>query len=255
MKAVLFAIAAPLLAGVGVVEALTAADEADEHEERKRSGAGGVANTAGALVDEESGWPIEEAQLAYAPCVPPPPRRTHSVVLRTTFTTQYAPLPLDDVHQFGFWAFNGHVPGPMIRAREGDILEITHRNEDLCGLQHNIDFHAAVGPGGGAALLTADRGEARTARLALARPGLFVYHCAVDPIVQHISNGMHGLVLVEPKDSNAALPPVEREFYVVQHEVYALEAEGPSPLREFSIQVRFASSVARLVVVSSLPKD
>jgi nitrite reductase (NO-forming) len=48
-------------------------------------------------------------------------------------------------------------------------------------------------------------------------PGLYVYHCATAPIPAHIANGMYGLILVEPE---GGLPPVDREFYVVQGELY-----------------------------------
>ena len=114
--------------------------------------------------------------------------------------------PLDEVHDYEFWTWNDHVPGPMIRAREGDILEVTHINEDICGIPHNIDFHSAVGPGGGGPLLTAEKMQSKTARFKLMHPGLFVYHCAVGPIVAHVANGMHGLILVEPK---GGMPPVD----------------------------------------------
>ena len=48
-------------------------------------------------------------------------------------------------------------------------------------------------------------------------PGLFVYHCATPMVANHISNGMYGLILVEPE---GGLPPVNREFYIMQGEVY-----------------------------------
>ena len=47
--------------------------------------------------------------------------------------------------------------------------------------------------------------------------GLFVYHCATQMVANHISNGMYGLSLVEPE---GGLPPVDREFYVMQGELY-----------------------------------
>ena len=50
--------------------------------------------------------------------------------------------------------------------------------------------------------------------------GLYVYHCAAAPIPQHIANGMYGLLLVEPKSGPGILPPVDREFYVMQSEFY-----------------------------------
>ena len=48
-------------------------------------------------------------------------------------------------------------------------------------------------------------------------PGLFVYHCATPMVAEHISNGMYGMILVEPE---GGLPQVDREFYVMQGEIY-----------------------------------
>ena len=53
--------------------------------------------------------------------------------------------------------------------------------------------------------------------------GLFVYHCATPMVAHHISNGMYGLILVEPE---GGLPPVDREFYVMQGDIYTTGAFG-----------------------------
>src|SRR5919106_1572969 len=54
-----------------------------------------------------------------------------------------------------------------------------------------------------------------------ARP--YVYHCATPIVAQHIANGMYGMILVEPEEG---LAPVDREFYVMQGEIYTEEAYG-----------------------------
>jgi nitrite reductase (NO-forming) len=48
-------------------------------------------------------------------------------------------------------------------------------------------------------------------------PGLYVYHCATPMVAEHIANGMYGMILVEPE---GGLPKVDREFYVMQGEIY-----------------------------------
>lgn len=65
------------------------------------------------------------------------------------------------------------------------------------------------------------------------QPGLYVYHCATPMVAQHIANGMYGLILVEPE---GGLPPVDREFYVMQGEVYTKEAFGSTGLLTENIQ-------------------
>ncbi|MDX1514807.1 MAG: multicopper oxidase domain-containing protein, partial [Gammaproteobacteria bacterium] len=63
-------------------------------------------------------------------------------------------------------------------------------------------------------------------------PGLYVYHCATPMVAQHIANGMYGLILVEPPEG---LPPVDREFYVMQGEIYTVDPIGKTGLQEFSV--------------------
>jgi FtsP/CotA-like multicopper oxidase with cupredoxin domain len=43
-----------------------------------------------------------------------------------------------------FWTFNDHVPGPFIRARVGDTLEVHVTSRDDSGMPHNVDFHAVL---------------------------------------------------------------------------------------------------------------
>ncbi len=53
-------------------------------------------------------------------------------------------------------------------------------------------------------------------------PGLYVYHCATPMVAEHIANGMYGLILVEPE---GGLPPVGREFYLMQGEIYTDQSQ------------------------------
>src|SRR5690606_18465252 len=94
-------------------------------------------------------------------------------------------------------------------------------------MMHNVDFHAATGPGGGAEATSAAPGEERAFTFKALNPGIFVYHCAVPPVASHIANGMYGLILVEPE---GGLPPVDREFYIMQGEIYTEEPFGTAGL-------------------------
>jgi copper-containing nitrite reductase len=118
------------------------------------------------------------------------------------------------------------------------VVELSLSNHDRTGNPHNIDCHAFTGPGGGAAVTTAEEHETKTARFKLLVPGLFIYHCAAAPVPVHIANGMYGLIYVQPEDGDA-LSPVDREYYVMQSEFYheppEIEDDGrPSSTVEFS---------------------
>lgn len=115
--------------------------------------------------------------------------------------------------------FDGQVPGPMFRARVGDRVTLTFEvpeeyNADL----HNIDFHAVYGPGGGGVdTLIGPGDDPAEIEFTLEYPGTHIYHCAPGEHDYHISTGMFGAIVVEPEEG---LPPVDREFYFGQHELY-----------------------------------
>jgi copper-containing nitrite reductase len=116
-----------------------------------------------------------------------------------------------------YWAIEGHVPGPVLRVREGDLVEIHLTNHITSMRNHNIDFHFITGPGGGASSLNVAPGETQVLEARAMMPGFYMFHCASPDIPTHISNGMYGFVIVEPAEG---LPPVDKEYYVVQSELY-----------------------------------
>lgn len=159
--------------------------------------------------------------------LPPPITRREATTVQVHLETIEKEARLDSNASFRYWTFNGTVPGPFIRVRVGDTVEVTLRNPEDSWMPHNVDFHACTGPGGGAEASTCFPGEEKSFRFKALRPGLYVYHCAVPPVALHIANGMYGMILVEPEDG---LPPVDREFYVMQGEIYTHEPFGSSGL-------------------------
>ncbi|HUK81903.1 MAG TPA: multicopper oxidase domain-containing protein, partial [Verrucomicrobiae bacterium] len=173
----------------------------------------------------------EQAQLTFAPDVPPPIQRHRPAIVEVHLESGRTLAPVKGNVKYEFWTFNGHAPGPFIRARVGDTLEVHVTNSDTNGMPHNCDFHAVTGPGGGAPVLTIVKGEERTSWFKLLHPGLFIYHCAAPPVMDHIANGMYGLILVEPAKG---LPKVDREFYVMQSEIYAQDADEDATVLTYS---------------------
>ncbi|MEK6752970.1 MAG: copper-containing nitrite reductase [Chloroflexota bacterium] len=130
---------------------------------------------------------------------------------------------LADGTTFTYWTFNGAVPGPFVRVRIGDTIEVHMKNSTSSAMNHSVDFHAVTGPGGGAAMTQTEPGQETMFTAKAINVGLFVYHCATPMVANHISNGMYGLILVEPE---GGLPPVDREFYVMQGDIYTTGAFG-----------------------------
>ncbi|TAL31926.1 MAG: nitrite reductase, copper-containing [Alphaproteobacteria bacterium] len=155
--------------------------------------------------------------------LPPPiaerPPQNVEVVLETVEVKGQ----LDDGTTYNYWTFGGKVPGPLVRVREGDTVHVTLKNAASSMMMHNIDFHAVTGPGGGAGATEAMPGKSGDFTFKALHPGIYVYHCATPPVAWHIAKGMYGMILVEPKEG---LKPVDREFYVMQGEIYTAEAQG-----------------------------
>lgn len=155
--------------------------------------------------------------------LPPPLARRNPETVRVNLETTEVLGQLDDGTTYRYWTFNSKVPGPFVRVRVGDTVEVTLENAADSMMMHNVDFHAVTGPGGGAVATLAAPGESKGFTFKALNPGLYVYHCATPIVAQHIANGMYGLILVEPAEG---LPEVDREFYVMQGEIYTDEAFG-----------------------------
>ncbi len=175
----------------------------------------------------------EEAVVTDAPNVPPPIRRTQPARVIVRLEVREVTKRLADGVDYVFWTFGGDVPGSFIRIREGDLVEFHLDNHPSSKMPHNIDLHAVTGPGGGATSSFTAPGHSSQFSFKALNPGLYVYHCATAPVGMHVANGMYGLILVEPK---GGLPPVDREFYVMQGEFYTTGKFGEEGLQSFSME-------------------
>ena len=100
---------------------------------------------------------------------------------------------------YNMWTFNGTVPGPTIRATEGDLVRIHFINNG--SKEHTMHFHGIheaefdgvfepVGGGGGKFTYEWRAGPV----------GVHPYHCHVMPLEEHIVHGLYGVYIVDPKE-------------------------------------------------------
>jgi nitrite reductase (NO-forming) len=166
------------------------------------------------------------------PQVAPPIERAQPATVKVDLETRTVTGLMTDGVAYDYWTFNGTVPGPMIRVRQGDTVELTLHNAPDSGLTHSIDLHAVLGPGGGATSTQVPPGEDATFRFQAMRPGVYVYHCATPMVSMHIASGMYGLIVVEPP---GGLPRVDHEFYVMQGDFYVQADRALLGLRQFDM--------------------
>ncbi|MBN9494960.1 nitrite reductase, copper-containing [bacterium] len=170
--------------------------------------------TAACSTETTNGQSSVTADLVAPPAVPPPIDRSSPAHV-----------------SYNLWTFNGSDPGPLIRVRVGDTVEIRLANPATNTQPHNIDLHAVNGPGGGMQASMVDPGQERAFTFKAKSAGLFTYHCAAGIVADHIANGMYGGILVEP--ANGMPTSADHEYYIGQNEFYttgATGAKGPQDL-------------------------
>lgn len=122
------------------------------------------------------------------------------------------------------WTFDGQIPGPLVRVTEGDSIEFTLVNPKGNRNSHSMDFHAAR-----VDIMTAFKqiapGETRKYTFSADYPGVFLYHCGADQMIQHIAMGMFGAIIVDPKNAKD-LPKADREYLLVQSEIYDMKSKS-----------------------------
>ncbi len=154
-------------------------------------------------------------------------------IVRISLTAKEVISEISPGIYFNYWTYNNQVPGPMLRVREGDTIEVTLTNDAASLHDHNIDLHAVTGPGGGASVTHVKPGETKTFKWKALAPGLYVYHCAMPNVSTHNSHGQYGMILVDPKDPALAFSEVDKEFYVMQGELYTMGQLGKKGLVAF----------------------
>lgn len=185
------------------------------------------------------------AILALAALFPQLHGAARGAVVPVTLEARQATINIAQGVRMRAWTFNGTVPGPVIRATEGDTIQVTLINADrgtparkvrvkrkvrkgkkprwrvkriraVPGMRHSIDFHAAeIAPD--QAFRSIPPGETHTFSFVARRAGVYVYHCGTAPMLQHMGMGMYGAIVIDPVTPRA---PVAKEVTLVQSEFY-----------------------------------
>jgi len=130
-------------------------------------------------------------------------------------------LPIDNAGTLQkMWTYGGTVPGPVVRVTEGDTVNFSMTNDKKNKQSHSMDFHAAI-------VDVLDEfsevkpGAKKKFSFEAKYPGVFIYHCGAPSMAEHISRGMYGLILVDPKEGySEAYPKPDREYVIVQGDLF-----------------------------------
>ncbi len=218
-----------------------------------------LASTKAGITTAGADYPVKELpeglQRLPMPQVAPPVNRKSPATVKVELETRSVKALLADGVAYEFWTYDGTVPGPMIRIRQGDTVELTLKNSLDSPVSHSIDSHAVTGPGGGAMVTQTPPGETSMFRFKALNPGVYIYHCGTPMIPYHIAHGMYGLMVVEPPNG---WPKVDREFYVVQGNFYLNGNPTEHGLHDASVEKMLKETPDYIVFngsVGALSKD
>lgn len=122
--------------------------------------------------------------------------------------------------EYPAWTYDGKIPGPVVRVKEGDTVDFTLINPETNKESHSMDFHAAV-----VDVLTefseVKPGETKHFKFVAKHPGTFMYHCGAATMAQHIARGMFGIIIVDPKEGYSKnYPKPDREYVLIQSQYF-----------------------------------
>ncbi|MCV0400020.1 MAG: multicopper oxidase domain-containing protein [Nitrosarchaeum sp.] len=121
------------------------------------------------------------------------------------------------------WTYNGTIPGPTLRATEGDRVIINFINHGK--LPHTMHFHGDHNEKNDGVFQEVLPGESYTYDFIAEPAGVFMYHCHVMPVSEHVRNGLYGAFIVDPKEG---LEPA-REYVLVKGEYDLEDQENWTP--------------------------
>src|SRR5215211_7704649 len=132
-------------------------------------------------------------------------------------------------------AYRGTAASPPIVVNQGDRVKITFVNGSTkamgVNMAHSIDFHSAeVAPN--KSYIDVAAGKKLTISFVAKHPGVFMYHCATQPVLMHTSAGMMGMMVVKPRN----LPAVDKELWLTQEEFYLGAPGKPADMKKMSAE-------------------
>ncbi|MFO7324750.1 MAG: multicopper oxidase domain-containing protein [Pseudomonadota bacterium] len=146
---------------------------------------------------------------------------TSAATVEVTMTAREVDVVIDNAgNKRRMWTYDGTIPGPLVRVKQGDVVKFTLKNDPGNANSHSMDFHAArvdvldefaeVKPG-----------DSKQFEFRADYPGVFIYHCGAEAMAEHISKGMYGVIIVDPAEGYSdAFPKPDREYVLVQGDLF-----------------------------------
>jgi nitrite reductase (NO-forming) len=201
-----FTVASVIVTSVMVLSACNSANSSNDQQSAKVA----KANTSSQVI-------VPHKDLNQKP-IPLNIERVGENEVNIKMTAQITDIEITKDNLYKAWTFNGEAPGPVIVVNEGDKINFTLKNMDP-SIPHSMDFHA-VHASPSQDFIDVMPNETGSFTYPANNPGVFMYHCGTKPVLAHIANGMHGTIIVKPKNGYPTDTEIDREFVIVQNEWY-----------------------------------
>ncbi|MGB5770334.1 MAG: multicopper oxidase domain-containing protein [Crocosphaera sp.] len=183
-------------------------------------------------------------------------RENNQVIREFVVTANSSLLHLNTAVNFITWNLNNRVPGPTLRAKEGERVRIIFHNED--GHSHTLHFHGTH-PAEMDGVTPIRHGKTAIYEFEAKPFGVHLYHCHVAPVTRHISKGLYGMFIVDPPQPR---PPADEMVMVLggydlnnsrKNDLYAVNGI-PNYYRDHPIPI-YQNQLIRLYILNMIEFD
>jgi FtsP/CotA-like multicopper oxidase with cupredoxin domain len=165
-------------------------------------------------------------------------------------------IQLNQAVSFNTWNFNNRVPGPTLRAKQGDRIRVLFLNQG--GHSHSMHFHG-IHPAKVDGVRPIRHGSATIYEFDAEPFGVHLYHCHTEPVTRHIGKGLYGMFIIDPPKQR---PPADEMVLVMagydvnedgRNELYAFNGQ-PDYYMMHSIPI-YQNQLIRLYVLNMIEFD
>ncbi|ABA21382.1 Multicopper oxidase, types 2 and 3 [Trichormus variabilis ATCC 29413] len=104
-------------------------------------------------------------------------------------------IQLNSAVSYNIWDLNGRIPGPTLRAKQGDRIRVLFHNQ--AGHSHSLHFHG-VHPAEMDGVRPVSNNSATIYEFDAEPYGVHLYHCHIEPVTRHIAKGLYGMFIIDP---------------------------------------------------------
>ncbi|NMG21871.1 multicopper oxidase domain-containing protein [Brasilonema bromeliae] len=122
-------------------------------------------------------------------------RENGRVIREFRLTAGTSPIRLNSAVSFNIWDLNGRIPGPTLRAKQGDRVRVLFFNQ--AGHSHSLHFHG-VHPSEMDGIRPVRHGTATIYEFDAEPYGVHLYHCHIQPVTRHVAKGLYGMFIIDP---------------------------------------------------------